>query len=131
MPRIASSLPFLLLAACASEAPIQDHTHRITTTVSITDTALMPGAVVPIPVFSTVVWRNRSTRPAEIAVTAATCGSCETVMGFTPADDGARSVAIEPGAVATLCFHQEGHFNFVAKTGAKELQGTIVVGPAR
>lgn len=131
MIRIPCSLPFLLLAACASETPIQDHAHRITTTVTITDSELLPTPTVPIPAFSTVVWRNRSTQPAQIAVTAATCGSCETVMGFAPSEAGARSVAVAPGAVATLCFHQQGHFAFVAKTGASELQGTIVVGAAR
>ena len=131
MPRIAPSLPFLLLAACASEAPIQDHSHRITTTVTITDRALLPAATVPIPLCSTVVWRDRSTQPAHIAVTAATCGSCETVMGFTPSDDGARSIAVAPGSVATLCFHQKGSFVFKAKTDATELQGTIVVGDER
>ena len=123
--------PLLLLAACASEPPIQDHTHRITTTVTITDTQLLPMPTVPIPVFSTVVWRNRSSQPVQIAVLAATCGKCETVMGFAPAEDGARSVAVAPGAVATLCFHQQGNFVFAAKSDANELQGTIVVGAAR
>jgi hypothetical protein len=78
-----------------------------------------------------VVWRNRSTQPAQIAVTAATCGSCETVMGFAPAEDGARSVAVAPGSVATLCFHRPGSFVFTATSGATELQGTIVVGAER
>lgn len=127
MPKAATASFLLLLAACASPAPIQDHTHRITTTVTITDAALLPAATVPIPVFSTVVWRNRSSAPAEIAVTAATCGTCETVMGFAPGDGGARSVAVAPGAVATLCFHQPGSYPFTASTGGQQLQGTIVV----
>ncbi len=48
-------------------------------------------------------------------------------MGFAPDPDGARSVALAPGSVASICFHDEGSFPFVAKLGVGEQRGTITV----
>lgn len=132
-----SSLPLFLVAlalvaSCAATADHSaDHTHRITTTVTVTDAAILPTAEVEIPVFSSVVWRNRGSAPLEVAIEATSCGTCETVLGFAPADHGVRSVAIAPGSVATICFHELGRFAFVTKIGGNERRGEIVVGGAR
>lgn len=108
-----------------------DHAHRITTTVTVTDTEVLPTASVDIPVLSTVVWRNRGTRPLQIDIEATSCGSCETVMGFEATTNGARSLAIAPGSVATICFHTVGEFPFVAQGGERRHTGVIRVGAAQ
>jgi hypothetical protein len=128
-------LCWLLCLACCTTRPepavgAGDHVHRITTTVTVTDTAVLPTADVDIPVFSTVVWRNRGTGPMHVAIEAAACGRCETVLGFEPSATGARSLAIAPGSVATICFHERGNFPFVV-SGAGDRRGTIRVGEPR
>jgi hypothetical protein len=124
----------LFLAGCTTRpdtAPgTSDHVHRITTTVTVTDAAVLPTADVDIPVFSTVVWRNRGSSPMHVDIAAAACGRCETVLGFEPTAAGARSLPIAPGSVATICFHERGDFPFVV-SGAREHRGTIRVGEAR
>jgi hypothetical protein len=119
----------LLLAACATPpvASSAPHQHLHTTTVTIDERGLMPASEVHVPVFSTVVWRNRRSEPATIDVAATACPECETVLGFTAAPDGAHSSAIAPDGLATLCFHTAGTFAFVVKVGASEQRGTIVV----
>lgn len=130
-------LPLFLVAlavgaSCASapDEPAAVHSHRTTTTVTVTDAGLLPQPTVAIPVFSTVVWRNGGSQPLVVAIEAASCGDCETVLGFRAADHGARSVAIAPGSVASLCFHDAGRFAFTATVGATAHRGTIVVGGA-
>src|SRR5688572_5061485 len=87
-----------LLTACTTRpdaAPgTADHVHRITTTITLTDTAVLPSPTIHIPNLSTVVWRNRGTAPVQIEIAATTCGGCETVLGFAPAGNAARSIAI-------------------------------------
>lgn len=129
-----SPLPLFLVglalaASCATapEQPAALHSHRVTTTVTVTDQALLPQAAVTIPAFSTVVWRNRGSQPLVVAIAATSCGDCETVLGFAPADHGARSVAIAPGAIASLCFHDTGRFAFTATVGTTAHHGEVVV----
>jgi hypothetical protein len=119
-----------LIASCATapDQPLADHVHRITTTVTVTDSAILPAPTVAIPAFSSVVWRNRGSQPLEVSIAATVCGQCETVLGFQNAERGVHSVAIAPGSVASLCFHKAGKFPFVAKVGATEQHGEIVVG---
>lgn len=122
-----------LVASCAANpgSVDGDHTHRVTTTVTVTDQAILPTANVEIPAFSSVVWRNRGSAPLEVAIEATSCGTCETVLGFAPAAHGVRSVAIAPGSVATICFHEVGRFPFVTRIGSDERRGEIVVGGAQ
>jgi hypothetical protein len=121
-----------LLAACTTRPEpatgTADHVHRVTTTITLTDTAVLPSPTVDIPNLSTVVWRNRGTAPVQVEIAATTCGGCETVLGFAPAANGARSVAIAPGCVASICFHVQGSFPFVARSGDRDQRGTIRVG---
>lgn len=126
-------LATLAFASCATapEQPQADHSHRITTTVTVTDAALLPAATVAIPAFSSVVWRNRGSQPLEVAIDGTSCGTCETILGFAPAEHGVRSVAIAPGAVASICFHEVGKFPFVTRLGGAERRGEIVVGGAQ
>ena len=136
MPLRLSALPLGLafaLTACGGAPPPADapHSHLHTTMVTVTDQALLPSPTVRIPILSTVVCRNRSTAPLRVEVTSASCGGCDTVMGFTPGTTGARTADVAPGAIATLCFHQLGSFPFVAHTGSGELRGTIEVGDAK
>lgn len=119
------------LAACAGSPPPANHSHTITTTVTVTNDALLPGASVAIPAMSTVVWRNRSTNDLEIRLDTVACPQCDTVFGFVPNETSAHSTTIRPGAVATLCFHSPGSFPFVARLGDKEHRGTIEVGAPR
>ncbi len=126
--RLAGFLTATLLAACGAAPEPAGHVHRVTTTVTVTDDGLLPAATVTIPVFSTVVWRNRGTHPLAVKVEATACPSCDTVFGFVTGEDGARSVSLEPGAVATLCFHGQGSFPFVARVGDHEHRGVIEVG---
>jgi hypothetical protein len=121
----------LLSSGCAS-APAESaapapHVHRITTTVSVTDDALLPHADVRIPDASTIVWRNRGSAPLHVDIDIVTCGGCETVMGFHGDPKGAHSTDIAPGAIATICFHQLGTFGFTARIGDHEHRGTITV----
>ncbi len=74
------------------------------------------------------MWRNGGGGPLQVDIDAAACGECETVLGFHPGEHGARSVAIAPGSVATICFHDQGVFPFVARLGGNGLRGTIRVG---
>lgn len=124
-------LALFLLGGCAS-APTESaapapHVHRITTTVSVTDDALLPRADVRIPNASTIVWRNRGNTPLHVDIDIVTCGGCETVMGFHGDPTGAHSTDIAPGAIATICFHQLGTFPFRARIGGHEHRGTITV----
>jgi hypothetical protein len=116
-------------AGCATPAH-EPHEHTITTTITVTDDAVLPQAVVPIPVVSSLVWRNRGTAPLEVSIRMTTCGGCETVMGFRAVADGARAMEIAPGAIATICFHERGAFPFVARIGGAEYRGEIRVGDA-
>lgn len=130
-----SALPLAIALAACTSAPATPvdapHTHQHTTMVTVTDQALLPSPTVKIPILSTVVWRNRSQAPLRVEVETASCGGCDTVMGFTPGTKGARTAEVAPGAIATLCFHQLGSFPFVAHTGANELRGCIEVGEAK
>lgn len=123
----------LCLLGCRSTVPVDPadpavpHVHRITTTVSISDAAVLPHVDEIIPVLSTVVWRNQGQAPLRIDVQAVSCGKCETVLGFRTAAHGAQSVAIAPGAVATLCFHELGVFPYTAQIGGVTHRGTISV----
>lgn len=123
-------LGLTLAAACGTGPEPKGHVHRFSSTVTVTDDALLPHATVVIPAFSTVVWRNRATKEMAIELEAAACPSCDTVYGFTAGSNGARSATIAPGAIATLCFHAPGTFPFVARTNGKELRGAIEVGSA-
>jgi hypothetical protein len=53
------------------------------------------------------------------------------VLGFEPTKDGARSAAIGPGGLATLCFHDAGTYAFVAVQNGVEQRGSIEVGGDR
>ena len=120
----------LCLLGCRSTSPVDPavpHVHRITTMVSISDADVLPGFDVVIPVQSTVVWRNQGQVPLRIDVQAVSCGKCETVLGFRTAAHGAQSVAIAPGSVATLCFHELGAFPYTAQLGGVTHRGTIAV----
>ena len=123
-----------LLGGCASvpmeSTPPPPHVHRITTTVSVTDDALLPHADVRIPNASTIVWRNRGSAPLHVDIDIVTCGGCETVMGFHGDPTGAHSTDVAPGAIATICFHQLGTFPFRARIGDHEHRGTITVAEA-
>ncbi|MBL8756237.1 MAG: hypothetical protein JNK15_23280 [Planctomycetes bacterium] len=99
----------------------------MTTTVTVTEAGVMPLADVRIPAFSTVVWRNAASVPLRIAIDAAACPDCETVLGFAGSAAGAHAAAVAPGQVATLCFHDAGTFPFVLQLGGREHRGTIVV----
>lgn len=123
-------LGLAVAAACGAGPEPKGHVHRFSTTVTVTDDALLPHATVTIPAFSTVVWRNRSAHEMSIELDAATCPSCDTVYGFTAGPSGARAATIAPGAIATLCFHAPGTFPFVARTNGKDLRGAIEVGSA-
>jgi hypothetical protein len=105
------------------------HTH--TATVTVTDRDLLPDPVVAIPTFATIVWRNLASAPLTIEVQAAACHECDTVLGFAPIDAGARSVAVAPAGIATLCFHDAGTFAYVARAGDVEHHGVIQVGGGR
>lgn len=121
----------LFSASCSSPPPaVADHRHRTTTTLTITAAAVLPMATVTIPAWSSVVWRNRGDQPLEVSIRAAACPACETVMGFAAAADGARSIAIAPGAVASICFHDVGTFPFVATLGGVTHRGEIRVAEA-
>lgn len=118
-------------AACADTPPPANHSHTITTTVTVTNDGLLPGAAVTIPAMSTVVWRNRSTSDLVIELETVACPQCDTVFGFTPNADHAHSTTIHPGAIATLCFHSPGSFPFVARLGGTQHRGTVEVGAPR
>jgi hypothetical protein len=134
-PRLRTSLCSLLLAVpplgCAAAEPAPHVVHRHTTAVTVTDYGLLPEPVVLIPPFATVVWRNRGSAPLVLQVEGSACPGCDTVLGFSAASAGARSAAVAPGEVATLCFHDPGAFAFVARLGAIEHHGVIRVGGGR
>lgn len=113
-------------SACAGTPP-PIHQYRVTTTVSIGSFGVAPRTDVQIPVLSTVVWRNLGAAPVTVEIELATCGRCETVLGFAPGPNGARSVPIAPGGIATLCFHDAGTFPFTARLGDTVHTGTITV----
>ncbi|MEO6593966.1 MAG: hypothetical protein ABIP94_04360 [Planctomycetota bacterium] len=121
----------LTVPACQNSSPPAVHTHRFTATVTVTDTALLPEAAVEIPVFATVVWRNRGSAPAVIDVDTPSCPDCDTVLGFTPTDHGTHTAKVDPGDVVTLCFHTAGVVPFVARIGSAEHRGTVLVGGAK
>lgn len=129
---MARHLLLALLCGCAT-APKDTghHAHAHTATITVTATGLQPGATVVVPTFATVVWQNRTGAPLEVAVDGAGCNDCDTVLGFAAAGQGARALAIAPGAVATLCFHDAGSFGFVARGDAGEWRGAIEVGGGR
>ena len=125
-----ASFGLILAAGCASapdETTPRAHVHRVTTTVSVTDDALLPRADVHIPNASTIVWRNRGTAPLHVDIDIVTCGGCETVMGFHGDPTGAHSTEVAPGAIATICFHKLGTFAYRARIGDHEHRGTITV----
>ena len=115
-----------VLTACKSE-PAPDPTHRYTTMLTVTDDGLLPEPTVTVPVFSTVVWRNRGSKPMAIEVEGAPYNECDTVLGFAAAGNGSRAAAIQPGEVATLCFHEAGTFPFKVRVDATERQGFVLV----
>lgn len=135
MPRSRPSLVLALaavLSACAgAPTPASAHAHNETATVIVTDRGLLPDPVVAIPTFATVVWQNRADAALTIEVSAAACNACDTVVGFTQIDTGARSAAIAPYGVTTLCFHDAGTFAYVARVGDVEHHGVIQVGGGR
>lgn len=117
-------------SACVDAPPTLEpptHQHRVTTTVSIGDQGVAPRAEVRIPVLSTIVWRNLGAAPALVEIELATCGRCETVLGFAPGPNGARSLPIAPGGIATICFHDAGTFPFTARLGDTVHTGSITV----
>ncbi len=57
------------------------------------------------------------------------CAQCVTVTGFACLEDGAQSRAIEPGGIATLCFHDAGRFEVQIRGGAADLGGVLEVAP--
>lgn len=116
----------LCLSGCGS-APPTSHRHQATVMLTVTDAALLPNRRVTTPAFSTVVFANRTGRPIAVAVDRAACNECDTVLGFTAADHGARATAVPPGEVVSLCFHEAGVFAFSATVGERVLDGTIEV----
>lgn len=99
----------------------------MTTTVSVGNRGVAPHADVHIPVLSTLVWRNLGDAPLTVEIELTTCGKCETVLGFSPGPNGAKSLPIAPGAVATICFHQVGTFPYTVRLGESEHRGSVTV----
>ena len=123
------SLAAFTLAGCSSTNPAEpaEHQHTHTATVTVTADALLPGPVVQIPTFATVVWRNRSGGDIRIDVLTDACHGCDTVMGFTADGDGAHSKQVAAECVVTLCFHEPGRFEYVVHVAGKDHRGTIEV----
>jgi hypothetical protein len=125
------AIALLLLSSCtaapASPSLALSHRHRITTTLTVTEAAVLPSNDARIPVMSTLVWRNHTGQPLQIDIAAAACNDCDTVLGFTAAAAGARAIALAPGGVATLCFHDPGSFAYVTRTGSLVHDGTVHV----
>ena len=120
------------LAACTSATPSGgDPTHRRTTTITLADGGQLPARDVTIPAMSSVVFRNGTARSAMVAIEAATCFACETVVGFEPAAGGGRSKTIPPGGVVSICFHEPGAHAFAIAAAGNDQRGTITVGAAR
>ena len=134
MPRRLSPCHLLLvLLPCGCHSPpaappnTLPHSHRGTTTLTVTAAAILPATEVRIPVMSTLVWRNRTDRPLQIDIAAAACNECDTVLGFTAAGSGARAINLPPGGIATLCFHDPGVFAYATRSGDSVRDGTIRV----
>lgn len=120
----------LLLAVGCSTPPHETglpHSHRSSITATITADAVLPTETITIPSFSAVVWRNRAGNSAAITIHTASCGTCETILGFQPVPQGARAAAVRPESVASICFHDAGTFHYTVEVGGRTLQGTIVV----
>lgn len=134
--RLLPALSLLALGAAgacksAADPADHDHNHRYTTMVTIADDRLLPAAEVAIPAFATVLWRNNTASPVEVAVEKALCNACDTVLGFAAVDGGVQSAPIAPGAVATLCFHEPGEFAFTVAGAGAPRRGTVHVGGGR
>ena len=132
MPRRLSPCHLLLLLGGCHAPPVSPpntlpHSHRGTTTLTVTAAAILPAPEVRIPVMSTLVWRNRTDRPLQIDIAAAACNQCDTVLGFSTAGSGARAINLPPGGVATLCFHEPGVFAYATRSGDSVHEGTIAV----
>ena len=129
------ALPLVLLFGCTSTPGPQptglSHRHRITTTLTVTADSVLPASEIRIPVMSTLVWRNRTDLPLQIDIASAACNQCDTVLGFTKVGTGARAIALAPGGIATLCFHDAGVFAYTTQSGDRVLEGTIAVGAER
>jgi hypothetical protein len=127
--RWSASALAVLAAACAAAPPAApSHLHAHARTLTVTDAAILPGPDVRIPAFATVVWRNGGSTPMQVALDAAPCRECATVLGFAAADGGAATGPIAPQDIAALCFHEPGEFAFVVRRGAVAHRGTIAVG---
>lgn len=55
------------------------------------------------------------------------CAQCVTVTGFACLKDGAISRAIEPGGVASVCFHEPGRFQVLVEAQGKTISGVLEV----
>lgn len=130
--RTSSRLPvaFLLLAACAA-APLPQTPHVSSLTVSASENGLRPAGDVAIEQFGTVVFRNARRQGAiEVAIERefAPSANCSTTLQFAAKGDQSVSLPLDPGGVATLCFHEPGTFPFEIATPEGPLRGTVVVG---
>lgn len=55
------------------------------------------------------------------------CAHCVTVTGFACLKDGAISRAIEPGGVASVCFHKPGRFQLLVEADGHSSSGVLEV----
>jgi hypothetical protein len=83
-----------------------------------------------LPAGTTVFFRNpdpRSFSVVRVGGDFSGCAGCVTVTGFACMKKGATSQAIQPGGLASLCFHEPGRFPVEVLCAAGTLRGTIEV----
>lgn len=127
------SAALVFLAACAAPPPTEADPHHRTTMVALTDRGFLPAGEIRVPAMATVVFQNRTQNAVAITVLGAACPACDTVLGFSAALEGARTEALPPGSIASLCFHEPGHYPFRATTagGSVRQGGTLRVEASR
>lgn len=87
-------------------------------------------AVASIPVGGTVLFRNADpTAFIQLSVHGdfASCAPCATVTAFQCLAHGALAGCIQPGGVATLCFHAPGRYPIRVAGGSQTLKGYVDV----
>ena len=126
--------------AAAQEQPASsnDSSHKIEV-VRITSLLGMKPETVPVKKGTTVVWVNQLSGGVEIVFTAKQITTaCMSPTNFTLTKEGSfKSGMIPPKGVASLCFIENGKFDYVVSTkavrdsspaqGVKPLTGRIVV----